>query len=74
MLFSVAILRRPTCDEAAAGSVEEIIYGPVTMLVYDCDHTAVANRAIAEAANNGKLPGGWSESMYVCGVPYQHFT
>jgi hypothetical protein len=74
MLFTVAIVKRPTCDEAAAGENEEVIYGPVNIITRDGAYDAIANKVIADAALAGKLPSGWQDTMYVCGVPFQHFT
>lgn len=76
MLYSVAIVRRPTCDQAASGIREELIYGPVTLLVEGApDYQAVANKAISDATRLGKLGDlGWDESMYVCGHAFAHFT
>lgn len=74
MLFNVAIVQRPTCDEAAAGTDEKLIYGPVIVISRDGAHDAVANKVIADAAIAGKLPNGWNDTLYVCGNAFLHFT
>lgn len=68
MYYQLAIVERPTADEQAAGGNEKIIYGPVNVLTYVCDESALAARVAAEAAAAGKLPNGWTDRMYVAGT------
>jgi hypothetical protein len=75
MLYSVAIMKRAAHDDIVKGAVaEELIYGPVNIICGESDYNAVGNKVIAQAAIEGKLPGGWTDRMYVCGTQYAHFT
>ena len=74
MLYSVAIIKRPAGD-AEPDALEEVVYGPVNLMASRHeDASMVANRLIAQAASEGKLPGGWTNRHYVAGVSYTHFT
>jgi len=73
MLYSVAIMKRP--EETTPPGVEELIYGPVNIIgARHDDIGTIANRLIAQASSEGKLPEGWSSRHYVAGLSYSHFT
>lgn len=76
MLYSVAIMKRPTeAEDTTHDGADLLIYGPVTInAARHDDMQAVANRVIAQAANEGKLPGGWGGRHYVAGLSYSAFT
>jgi hypothetical protein len=74
VLYSVAIIKRPPTDTMPPG-VEELVYGPVTIMGERHDDVGtIANRVIAQASSEGKLPEGWSSRHYVAGLSYSHFT
>lgn len=74
-LYSVAILKRPPATADGDVPMDEIVYGPATVQgARHEDASQIANRVIAKAAAEGKLPDGWSSRHYVAGISYSVFT